>query len=86
MAIFKATYTRSRGGAKASVGYIQQRPGKDKEPITRILFSRDGAIGRHEAESFMDGAEEGSFFHIPSDFVVDSYPHMSRAAQPLISR
>jgi len=41
MAIFKATYTRSRGGAKASVGYIQQRPGKDKEAITRTLFSPD---------------------------------------------
>jgi hypothetical protein len=44
MAIFKATYTRSRGGAKASVGYIQQRPGKDKEAIIRTLFSRDGAL------------------------------------------
>ncbi len=63
MAVFKATYTRSRGGAKASVGYIQQRPGKDKEPITRTLFSRDGALGRLEAESFIDGAGEGSFFY-----------------------
>jgi len=24
--------------------------------------------------------------HIPSDLVVDSYPHMLRVAQPLISR
>ena len=29
--------------------------------------------------------EESPTFHIPSDLVVDSCPHMLRAAQPLIS-
>ena len=71
MAIVKATYTRSRGGAKASVRYIQRRPGKDREPITRTLFGRDGVIGRLEAYSLIDGAKDGSFFY---RFVVSPDP------------
>jgi hypothetical protein len=63
MAIVKATYTRSRGGAKASVCYIQQRPGKDREKITRTLFGRDGAMGRFEAYSVINEADEGSYFY-----------------------
>jgi hypothetical protein len=49
MAIFKATI-REAGEGKGVIGYIQQRPGKDKEAIT-TLFSRDGALGRLEAEA-----------------------------------
>jgi hypothetical protein len=63
MAIVKATYTRSRGGAKASISYIQRRPGKDREKITRTLFGRAGAMGRLEAESLIDEAQDGSFFY-----------------------
>src|SRR5713226_1713730 len=63
MAIVKATYTRSRGGAKASISYIQRRPGKDREPITRTLFGRDGVMGRLEAYSLIDGAIDGSYFY-----------------------
>lgn len=63
MAIVKATYTRSREGAKASVRYIQQRPGKDREKITRTLFGRDGAMGRLEAYSVIDEAKDGSYFY-----------------------
>ena len=63
MAIIKATYTRSRGGAKASISYIQRRPGKDREPITRSLFGRDGVMGRLEAYSLIDEADDNSFFY-----------------------
>src|SRR5712692_2346799 len=40
-----------------------------------------------EAPAFMPGrmSRDGKS-HIPSDLVVDSWPHMLRAAQPLISR
>jgi hypothetical protein len=62
MAIVKATYTRSRGGAKASVKYIQHRPGKDGEKITRTLFGIDGAMDRIEAYRMIDTAENGSTF------------------------
>ena len=31
-------------------------------------------------------AEEMVISHIPSDLVVDNYPHMLRAARPVISR
>ena len=34
MAIVKATYTKSSGGAKASIRYIEHRPGKDNEKVT----------------------------------------------------
>ena len=63
MAIVKATYTRSRGGAKASISYIQRRPGKDREQITRTLFGKAGAMGRLEAYSLIDEADNGSFFY-----------------------
>src|SRR5712692_5674247 len=71
MAIVKATYTRSRGGAKASIAYIQQRPGKDREKIIRTLFGGDGVMGRLEAYSLIDEAAEGSFFY---RFVVSPDP------------
>jgi hypothetical protein len=62
MAIIKATYTKQRDGAKASIRYIQHRPGKDGAKITRTLFGWDGAIGRHEAYRMIDEAEKGSVF------------------------
>src|SRR6266849_9577411 len=62
MAIVKATYTKSSGGAKASIRYIEHRPGKDGAKITRTLFNGDGAMGRYEAYRMIDEAEKGSFF------------------------
>src|SRR5437868_1606353 len=62
MAIVKATYTKSRAGAKASLRYIQNRPGKDNEKQTRTLFTSDGLIGRWQAYQMIDAAEQGSFF------------------------
>ena len=62
MAIIKATYTKSRGGAKASMRYIQNRPGQDNEKKTRTLFGSDGAMGRWQAYRLIDEAEKGSLF------------------------
>jgi hypothetical protein len=63
MAIVKATYTKSRAGAKASIRYIEHRPGKDGEKISRTLFGIDGLMGRAQAYRLIDGAEEDSFFY-----------------------
>ena len=63
MAIVKASYTKKSGGAKASIKYIEHRPGKDGVKINRILFGVDGAMGRYEANKMIDEAEEGSIFY-----------------------
>src|SRR5947209_10850808 len=62
MAIVKATYTKSNAGAKASIRYIEHRPGKDGEKINRTLFGSDGAMGRWQAYRLIDEAEKGSLF------------------------
>ncbi len=62
MAIVKASYTKSSGGAKASIRYIAHRPGKDNEKTTRTLFGSDGLMGRYEAYRMVDEAEKGSLF------------------------
>jgi hypothetical protein len=62
MAIVKATYTKSSAGAKASIRYIEHRPGKDGEKVTRTLFGIDGLMGRYAANRMIDEAEKGSFF------------------------
>src|SRR5205823_15100425 len=62
MAIVKATYTKSRGGAKASIRYMQHRPGKDGDKSTRNLFGSDGLMGRWQAYRMIDEAEKGSYF------------------------
>jgi hypothetical protein len=63
MAIVKATYTKSSTGAKASIRYIEHRPGKDGEKISRPLFNSDGLLGRWQAYRIIDEAERGSFFY-----------------------
>ena len=62
MAIVKATYTKSNAGAKASIRYMEHRPGKDHEKITRTLFGSDGLMGRWQAYQMIDSAEKGSLF------------------------
>ncbi len=62
MAIVKATYTKKSAGAKASIRYITNRPGKDGEKKTRVLFNGDGAMGRYQAYRMIDEAEKGSVF------------------------
>jgi len=63
MAIVKASYTKSSGGAKASIRYIAHRPGKDNEKTARTLFGSDGLMGRYEAYRMIDEAEKGSLFY-----------------------
>jgi hypothetical protein len=63
MAIVKASYTKSRAGAKAAIRYIQHRPGKDGSKITRMLFGYDGVMGRSQAYRMIDDAAKGTVFY-----------------------
>ena len=68
MAVVKANYVRrgvgERETAKANIRYIQERPGRDKEKLTRPLFNSVGFMGRHEAYQFIDAeAKKGSYFY-----------------------
>src|SRR6266700_4792601 len=62
MAIVKATYTKQRKGAKASIRYISNRPGRDNKKIRRPLFGIGGLMGRYQAYNMIDEAEKGSLF------------------------
>ena len=62
MAIVKANYTKKAGAAKASVRYIEHRPGKDGKRITRALFGSDGLMERYAAYAMIDEAQEGNIF------------------------
>src|SRR5712691_3919013 len=62
VAIVKANYTKKAGAAKASIRYIEHRPGKEGERITRALFGSDGRMGRDAAYAMIDEAKEGSVF------------------------
>jgi uncharacterized protein YcbX len=62
MAIFKATYTKHQEGARASIKYIQHRPGKDGAKVTRELFGSDGRMNKREAYAMIDQAKQGSLF------------------------
>src|SRR5947209_494986 len=63
MAIFKATYTTNPAGAKASIRYIEHRPGKENAKITRTLWGSDGKMERSEAYRMIDEAGKGSVFY-----------------------
>ncbi len=62
MAIVKANYTKSNVNIKASIRYIEHRPGKDGQKITRTLFGVDGKLEREEAYSMIDEAQKGTRF------------------------
>jgi hypothetical protein len=62
MAIVKATYTKSKGGAKAAIRYIQHRPGREGEKVKRELYGSDGRMVRGEAYQLIDDAEKGTVF------------------------
>ncbi len=63
MAIVKASYTKSRGKIKASIRYIENRPGKDGQKLTRTLFGLDGHLERGEAYQIIDKAKRGTKFY-----------------------
>jgi len=62
MAIVKASYTRHGGTAKASVRYIDNRPGKDGTKCQRTLFTADGRVERVEVYDMIDQANKNSYF------------------------
>ena len=62
MAIIKANYTLKGGSAKASVRYIENRPGKDGARTVRTLFTADGKVERAEVYDMIDQAAKGSYF------------------------
>lgn len=83
MAIVKATYTRNAGGAKASVRYIEHRPGKEGKQTTRTLFNSDGKMEREEAYQMIDEAARGmNFFR----FVISPDPQTEDSQKDLYLR
>jgi len=62
VAIVKVSYTKSRKKIKASVRYIQHRPGKEGERLSRPLFGVDGPLSRDEAYNLIDQAAKGTTF------------------------
>src|SRR5260221_8040010 len=62
MAIIKANYTRKGGSAKASVRYIENRPGRDGAKLRRTLFNADGKVERREVYTMIDQADKHSYF------------------------
>jgi len=62
MAIVKASYTRNGRKAKASVRYIEHRPGRDGAKLWRTLFNADGKVKRREAYTMIDQAATGSYY------------------------
>src|SRR5205807_6582155 len=83
MAIVKATYTKSSRGAKASIRYIEHRPGKDNAKINRTLFGIDGAMGRWQAYRMIEEAEKGSLFF---RFVISPDPKTEDTEKDLFLR
>src|SRR3989440_1934240 len=62
MAIVKASYTRKGRSAKASVRYIENRPGREGAKIRRTLFNADGKVERREVYTMIDQADKNSYF------------------------
>jgi hypothetical protein len=67
MAVVRANYCekgdKERETAKANIYYIQTRPGRDQERITRKLFGASGNMGRREAYQFITDAPTGTYFY-----------------------
>jgi hypothetical protein len=67
MAVVKANYCKrgasARNIAKANISYIQTRPGRDKQRLTRTLFGPSGTMGRAEANQFITDAPAGTYFY-----------------------
>lgn len=83
MAIVKASYTRAVGIAKASIRYIENRPGKDGTKLQRTLFNADGKVKRREVYSMIDQANKHSYFF---RLVISPDPHSEDAGRNLSLR
>jgi hypothetical protein len=65
VAVVRANYTRKRRKIKATVRYIQHRPGRHGQRLTRTLFGLDGQLTRDAAYQLIDEAPKGTrFFHL----------------------
>lgn len=66
MAIVIVNYVKKGAGerstAKANIRYIEHRPGKDGQRMTRTLFGAGGAMSRRDAYEMIDRAARGSTF------------------------
>src|SRR5215204_1565595 len=75
MAVVTANYVKKgsteRARAKATIRYIEHRPGKDNEKKSRNLFGIDGFMGRWQAYRMVDEAEKGRYFY---RFVINPDP------------
>jgi hypothetical protein len=83
MAIVKANYTRQAGRAKASIRYIEHRPGDKGVRLTRTLFDKDGRMTRQQAYALIDQAEKGSNFF---RFVISPDPVKEDTERDLLLR
>ena len=80
MAVVKASFTKSRGGAKASIRYIAFRPGKDGEKIKRQLFGHDGGLSISQADRMVDEASKGTIYF---RFAISPDPNVEDAGKDL---
>jgi hypothetical protein len=66
MAVVTANFVKrgkvGNAKVKATIRYIQHRPGKDHERLIRTLFGSDGPMQRLEAYQFIDEAPKGTVF------------------------
>ena len=66
MAVVTANFVKrgklGNAKVKATIRYMQHRPGKDHERVTRTLFGSDGPMQRVEAYQFIDEAPKGTVF------------------------
>lgn len=87
MAIVKANHvkrgTGERARAKASVRYIENRPGKDGATMHRTLFTAEGNVARSEAYTMIDQAAKGSYFF---RFVISPDPQREDSDEHLLLR
>ncbi len=83
MAIVKATYTKNRKAAKASIRYIQHRPGHEQQSLYRTLFTAEGKIERDAAYTLVDTAKKGSVFF---RFVISPDPAREDSRHDLLLR
>ncbi len=83
MAIVKASYTKLQKAAKASIRYIQHRPGQNNGKLTRALFGTDGVMGRTDAYRMIDEASKNSTFF---RFVISPDPQLEDTKKDLYLR
>jgi hypothetical protein len=83
VAIVKAHYTMKQAAAKASIRYIEHRPGNANQRIRRTLFGTDGAMSRQQAYALIDDARQGSVFF---RFIISPDPKLEDTQQDLYLR